>query len=156
MPALLFVCSGNTCRSPIAEALFKARLAQSGQDLAAWRIESAGTAAAGNQSATPLAVQVMAARGLDLQQHRSRRTSAEHLAGFDLVLCMDSGHQAALKADFPTHSGRIHLLSQMAGQTANVEDPFGGALADYQQTAQEIDDWLALGMNTILSTIKSS
>jgi len=156
MPALLFVCSGNTCRSPMAEALFKARFAQSGQDLSTWRIESAGTGALGNQSATPLAVQVMAARGLDLQQHRSRRTSAEHLAGFDLVLCMECGHQAALKADFPTLSGRVHLLSQMAGQTANIEDPFGGTLADYERTAQEIEGWLALGMKTIFSTLKSS
>ena len=85
MPAVLFVCSGNTCRSPMAAALFKARLIQSGLDLAAWRVESAGTAAIDNQPATPQAVEVMAARGLDLQQHRSRRAGAEHLAGFDLA-----------------------------------------------------------------------
>lgn len=153
MPSVLFVCSGNTCRSPIAEALFKARLERAGINPSRWRVESAGTSAAENQPASPEALQVMAERGLNLTAHRSHLVDGQRLADFDLVLCMEAHHKTALMASFPEYASKVHLLSEMADQTANITDPFGQPVSAYQRTAIEIDTWLAQGWNTIFQML---
>lgn len=150
MPAVLFVCSGNTCRSPMAAALFKALLAHHGQDLSRWMVASAGTSATENQPAAPQAVQVVANRGLELNAHRSQRVTARLLSHYNLILCMEKAHQKAVISLAPALANRVYLLSSMANQTATIEDPFGGSLEDYERTAQAIDHWLALGMENIL------
>ncbi len=150
MPAVLFVCSGNTCRSPMAAALFKALLAHHGQDLSRWMVASAGTSATENQPAAPLAVQVTTHRGLDLRLHRSQRVTPRLLSRFNLILCMEESHLQAVISLVPDFASSVHLLSSMSNQTSAVEDPFGGSLEDYERTAQAIDHWLALGMENIL------
>ncbi len=150
MPAILFVCTGNTCRSPMAEVLFCEQLRQHGLPESEWRVESAGTWAQDGNPATRFGRETMAQRGLDLSNHRSRTVTREMLQGFDLILVMEVNHKEALWAEFPDLSKKIFLLSEMVGRKLTVEDPITGKLSDYQATAKEIDSYLSRGWQRIL------
>ena len=90
MPSILFVCTANQTRSPIAAVLFTCLLRESGQ-LAGWRIESAGTWAIDGLPAGRRAQRTMYDMRLDLSKHRTRCVTAEMLAAFDLILVMEAG-----------------------------------------------------------------
>src|SRR5512135_68881 len=98
--SVLFVCTANQCRSPMAEALFKSLAAQHGES-DRWQIQSAGTWAEAGRPATSLAQAVMQRRGIDLSAHRSRAVDAELLAATTVILVMTRNHQEALRAEFP-------------------------------------------------------
>lgn len=148
MPAILFVCTANQCRSPMASALFREILAKRGIG-ADWRVESAGTWAVEGAPASEGSLAVMAARGIDLSGHRARGVTGELLASFDLVLTMERNHKEALKAEFAEAVGRIYMLSEMAELSHDVRDPIGGAFADYLETATEIERLLQRGFENI-------
>jgi protein-tyrosine-phosphatase len=150
MPAILFICTANQLRSPMAMALFKARLLQTdgGQD---WRVESAGTWPQVGLPALPEAQAVMRERGLDLTGHRAREVSAELMAEFDLVLTMQQSHKEALRAEFPKLAARVWQLSEMSGGTWDVVDPLPLRVDEVRRLAQTIDQALAQGMPRILT-----
>jgi protein-tyrosine-phosphatase len=154
MPALLFVCTGNTCRSPMAEALFKRRLADA--HLPGWQVESAGTWAAEGQPAAREAVAAMAQRGIDLTHHRAQLVTGTFLNRFNLILTMESGHREALLAEFPHLAGRVCLLSEMIGRNFNIADPIGSPQLEYEHTAQQIDQILQRGWAEIMSRTVSN
>ncbi|MEW8976950.1 MAG: low molecular weight protein arginine phosphatase [Symbiobacterium sp.] len=133
---VLLVCSGNTCRSPMAAALLAEfwRKADPGWALT---VESAGTGAFPGLPASPHAVTVMQERGIDLSGHRSR--PVQSLDGYDLVLTMTRGHRDALRNRFPDAAGRIFSLGEYAGTGEDVPDPFGGSLEAYQKTAAALE-----------------
>ena len=91
MPSILFVCTANQIRSPIAAALFKDILNKSGQ-AQAWRVESAGTWTSHGLPANRAAQRVMREMNIDLSQHRTRCITRDLLATFDLILVMEHGH----------------------------------------------------------------
>jgi protein-tyrosine-phosphatase len=150
MPAILFVCTANRLRSPMAAALFRARLAR--MDAAQnWRIESAGTWTRPGFPALPEAQQVMREMGLDLSAHLAREVSAELLAQFDLVLTMQQSHKEALRVEFPQIAGRVWQLNEMAGNNGDVLDPLPLQLDEVRRLAQTIDQALAQGMPRIMT-----
>ena len=138
MPTVLFVCTANICRSPVAAALFRQWLQREAVP-GAWRVESAGTWAVPGHAASIYSQQVAAARGLDLAGHKSRLVDGLMLAAADVVLCMTRSHQEALRAEFPQHASRIHLWTALAGLGYDVEDPYGGPLPGYEVMAQEME-----------------
>ena len=71
------------------------------------------------------------------------------LGGADLVLVMSKGHQEALKVEFPEIADRVFLVSEMAGYSFDVRDPIGGSLADFRDTARELDTLLEQGLARI-------
>jgi protein-tyrosine-phosphatase len=152
MPAILFVCTANICRSPMASAIFKEMLREN-EISDQWRVESAGTWALDDQPAADGSQTSMIERGLDISDHRSKSVSEEHLQSFDLILTMEWGHKEALRTEFPEIASRIHLLSEMANQTGNVDDPYGGPTSGYEETANEIEELLSAGYEKILQLV---
>ena len=131
---VLLVCSGNTCRSPMAAALLRAALAKEGGRLAALRVESRGLAALAGSPASTNAVRAMKAIGLGLEGHSSQPLAQGDVDRAVLVLTMGTGHLRALRGGFanlPAETAlfRGHLPE---GQGREIPDPFGGDLAVYQ------------------------
>ncbi|WP_067930208.1 low molecular weight protein arginine phosphatase [Alicyclobacillus kakegawensis] len=134
---IVFVCTGNTCRSPMAARLLQQAARQRGLD---WEIESAGLYAMAGSPMTEQAAQALRRRGVADTAHRAQVVDAELVARADLVLAMTSQHAAELKRRFPEASQKIHELAKFAGHSsADVADPFGGDEAAYDRCAQEIE-----------------
>jgi len=150
-PSVLFVCTANICRSPMAVALFKSVLAENGIDPTSWRIESAGTWAPQGQPAAPEMVEILAIRGLKITKHRSRMVTKEMLDDFHLILTMETGHKEALLAEFRFLKDKVYLLAEMAAETVSVDDPTGGPPEAYLKTSAEIERLLRQGLPRIMS-----
>ena len=148
MPHILFVCTANICRSPVAEAVLRNRLQERGMD--DWTVRSAGTWAIQERAAAKNSIRVLAERGMDIADHRSRMVTNEILDQADLILCMESGHVEALKAEFPEAAHRIHLLSAMAGEKTSISDPYRGPLEEYKRMATIVTDLIDRGLQRII------
>ena len=146
MKSVLFVCTANICRSPMAMGLFKQKVKA---ELIDWRIESAGVWAGEGYPATANALKVMAERGINISDHRSRQITKEMIQEFNLILVMEKGHKEALKYEFQEYASRIYLLSEMIGCNSNVEDPIGSSMVDFIDTANEIEQILDQGFEQI-------
>ena len=136
---LIFVCTGNTCRSPMAAAMAVPLFAEAGLTV---EIFSAGVNAMPNQPASRHAITVMEEDGLCLLSHRAAIVSDEMLAGAELVLTMTGGHRAVLLSDYPTAGNRVFTLAEYVGDETDVADPFGGSLEEYRACAAQIKDML--------------
>jgi protein-tyrosine phosphatase len=137
---LLFVCTGNTCRSPMAAGLAAKLLAErlgcSPADLPDHRVivESAGTSG-GIGTAAAHAVEVLGRRGVDLTEHFSRAVSADMIHQADYVYVMTRAHREAMLRLSPGASDRVSLLLR----DDDLPDPLGGAEADYENCAARIE-----------------
>ncbi len=152
MPKILFVCTANQCRSPMAEVLFRRKLAQAGIE-PDWTVSSAGAWAMEAEPATADAQQVAAEHGLDLSQHRSRSVEALDLDGFDLILVMTAGHLEALRTEFPEVGDRVERLAAMAGPPYDVADPVGAGLEAYRETWAELERLIDQGFDAIRARV---
>lgn len=150
VPSVLFVCTANICRSPMAAALFRLILAENEGNPGSWRIESAGTWAQEGKPAAPEVIELLASRGLNVRAHRSRMVNEALLQGFRLVLTMEAGHKEALLVEFRSMRGRVFTLAEMCGESGSVADPIGGPPEGYAQTAEEIERLLRQGFDQIV------
>jgi protein-tyrosine-phosphatase len=130
MKEILFVCTGNTCRSAMAEAIFNSMAAK--RSLPA-HASSCGLAAFPGDAAAPEAVAAAAEFGADLAAHRARRLNPHILELADRVYCMTRAHLNLLKATYPEHSEKASLLDE-----ADIPDPWGADAETYRRTAKTL------------------
>ena len=155
MPSILFVCSANQCRSPMAEVLFEAFLVEKGER-EAWRVESAGVWAYDGSPATANAQKAMAERGLDLSQHLSQPADSTLLKQFDLTLVMEQEHKTVLQEQNPQLADRIYLMREIAGQDGDFADPVGGSLERYRAAADELGRLIEVSFDRIEELVTKS
>jgi protein-tyrosine-phosphatase len=151
--SVLFVCTANIVRSPMAAALFKAMVKEK-SDLGLWHIDSAGTWAREFITTSLYAYEIMKGMKLDLSKHRSRTISRGMIQNFNLVLVMEQNHKEALRAEFPDLADRIFLLSEMVGKKNDIRDPYRGSREDYLETARELERLLTEGFEKICELAK--
>jgi protein-tyrosine phosphatase len=127
---VLFVCTGNICRSPTAEGVFL-NLVRSRNLESRIGVDSAGTGAWHvGQAPDPRSQETALSRGIDISGQRARKVRTDDFRDFDLILAMDSSHLHSLRADYPsTHTDRLRLFMEYAPETGitDVPDPYYGA-----------------------------
>lgn len=144
---LLFICSGNTCRSPLAQGL-------ASKVFADWDVEiqSAGLHAWEGERASPHVLQILREKGINLQEHQSRRLLQEWMEEVDWVIPMTKDQEKALWQSFPQYKDKIRRLGSWGGREEEVVDPFGGSLEVYRKSAELIET-LLYEMKNELSTL---
>jgi len=135
---ILFVCTANVCRSPMAEAIFNALAEERGL---AWRAESAGVAALVGEDITPNARAALDEVGIYANEHRARQASEEMLEEADLVLAMGPRHVATLHRRFGDLSERVYALPEYAlgaSPEEGIPDPYGQTMTAFRASVRQL------------------
>ena len=131
---VLVVCTGNTCRSPMAEGWLNKKLAGT-----RWRAESAGLGTVNGARAAEEAVEAMREVGVDISRHASQMFSERGMARSDVILAMTEGHRREIVRRWPEAEAKTFLLNSFGpGGARDVEDPIGMPLEAYRHTRDEI------------------
>src|ERR1043165_7281650 len=151
---VLFVCTGNICRSPIAAALLERALKERGLDVA---VSSAGTGAWDGAPASEGAYLVGLEHDLDLSGHRARLLTRDMVQQAELILTMARHHRARVHE--LGGEGRTHVLGEYAGRTgaeAEVSDPSGGALELHRGPYAELEALIKTAADRLASELRDS
>ncbi len=155
MKTILFVCTGNVCRSPMAEGLFRHTVKGTSQ----YRVISAGVGAMDGQPPSPHAVRALKELGIDISKQRSRMLSADLVREADYIFGMTHGHVDAVTLLFPQAAEKTFLLREF-DETLDVfekdiSDPIGGSYEVYLNCRDQIEQGIASMLNFIEQTSQS-
>ena len=146
---ILVACTANICRSPMAAAILRRRIAELGLED---QIEVLFGRRVGGRRALrePKRHHHTGRPRMDLTEHRSRLLTPALLGEADLVLVMEEAHRRSLFHLAPQHLGKVYLLTEMSGKHADVATPYGGPIEGYARTVDELERLIDAGMPMIL------
>ena len=144
---IYFICTGNTCRSPMAEAILTSLQVHN------VKVRSAGIYALEGGEMSENAKSVLGAEGISLD-HRSKVVSKEDLEWADLILTMTSAHKELVVRSYPEIKAKIFTLKEYTAPytTKDISDPFGGDYHQYEQTFQELKQYINILKDKILNS----
>ncbi|WP_058486026.1 low molecular weight protein arginine phosphatase [Defluviitalea phaphyphila] len=137
MKRILFVCTGNTCRSPMAEALAKKEINKYSLDINAF---SRGIAVYFPSEASKHAIEAMKEYDVDLSDHKSKQLDIKDIEEADIILTMTNRHKQYLLLNFKEHKEKIFTLKEFVEEFGDVKDPFGGNIEDYKNCAKDLNN----------------
>jgi protein-tyrosine phosphatase len=153
MPSVLFICTGNQFRSPIAEETFRQLLKEDGRK--GWDVSSAGTWTAPGQPPFRETVELARSLGLDLSGHLTRLVDESMLASADVVLVMESGHKESLEIEFPKEKKKVFLLAEVVKDMKyDIPDP-AMALDDAETILRNVASLIREGREKIYRLAES-
>ena len=141
---IMFVCTGNTCRSPMAEAIAKSVFPED-----KYEIISRGISVYANAPASTNAQQAVKNAGLDLSEHVSKQISEEDIKTSDVIFTMTNAHKQMLMNVCAKYGKPIFSLAEFAGSTEEISDPYGGSLEVYENCFRQIAGYVNMAAEII-------
>lgn len=129
---IIFVCTGNTCRSPIAEAIYKNL-----ERIGTMKVLSRGLVVLFSEPINPKAEVVLVKHELGLENHISKGLKATDIEDGTLVLTMTENQKRKVLEDYP-EGGEVYTIKEYVGEMGDVVDPYGGSLIDYEECYVEL------------------
>ena len=121
---VLFICTGNTCRSPMAEGYFQSLVEREGMDN--MEISSAGTFAGDGEPASTHSRRSASKIGIDIANHKSTPLTPELLNSADIIVAMTASHKTHVGSLVPAALAKTRLMGELSSESQDVSDPFGG------------------------------
>ena len=158
---ILFVCTGNTCRSAMAQGIFKKMLKEKKEDERKYNILSAGISAISGANASPEAILVMSEQAIDISQHKAARLGENLVKKADLILVMSNEHKDYISKKYPFPEKKVFLIKKYAikdnikyirdnYKNYDIKDPIGRSIEFYRIVAQELKNNLEKIINKII------
>ena len=152
---ILFVCTGNVCRSAMAEGILKKMIAENYKDLII--VKSAGTNTITSMSATAFSQEAAKDNGINISSHRSKPLTESLAAKNDLIFVMTQEHIEFIKAYFMKHLDKVYALKKFNKpkvKNIDIDDPIGGSLNSYKKIFKEINKEIERIFPTLIKIVQ--
>ncbi len=144
---VMFICTGNICRSAMAEAILKEKISKDNTLKDKIEVFSAGTFAEGGECSTQSAIEVMEEYGINLKNHRATNVAKSKIKEMDVILCATINHKIMLTRLYPELKDKIYTMKEYIDKDTkdlDIKDPYGYDIVVYRNCAAEIEKYIDL------------